>query len=137
MTLQYADMTSTSKFLDVVMFLLSILVTWPIFTPISSLVLELWQFTFIRDWPEIRKSEILLSEFCPITGNWNKLGIPNLAQMSLMKYYEMLENARVAAFTISELLRENQLKYMFLTALGLPEYMSYRYVLALKVHGFS
>ena len=137
MTLQYADMTSTSKFLDVVMFLLSILVTWPIFTPISSLVLELWQFTFIRDWPEIRKSEILLSEFCPITGDWNKLGIPNLAQMSLMKYYEMLENARVAAFTISELLRENQLKYMFLTALGLPEYMSYRYVFALKVHGFS
>ena len=37
-------------------FLLSSLVTGPSFMPISSLVLELWQFSFIKDWWEIRKS---------------------------------------------------------------------------------
>ena len=47
---------------DVVLFLLSSLVTGPTFMLISSLVLELWQFPFIRDWPEIRKSEIPPSE---------------------------------------------------------------------------
>ena len=92
----------------VVLFLLSSLVTGPSFMSISSLVLELWQFSFIRDWPEIRKSEIPPSEFCPISGDWGKLGIPNLARMSLIKYYWMLQNARVTAFTISELLRKNQ-----------------------------
>ena len=34
--------------------------------------------------------------------------MPNLAQMSLMKYYRMLQNARVTAFIASELSRENQ-----------------------------
>ena len=53
---QFTVMTSTSNFFDVVLFLL------------SSLVLELWQFSFIRDWPEIWKSEIPPSEFCPISG---------------------------------------------------------------------
>ena len=44
-------------FFDVVLFLLSSLVTGRSFMSISSLVLELSQFSFIRDWPEIRKSE--------------------------------------------------------------------------------
>ena len=48
------------NFFDAVLFLLSSLVTGPSFMSISSLVLELWQFSFIRDWPEIRKSEILV-----------------------------------------------------------------------------
>ena len=74
-------------FFDVVFFLLSSLVTGPSFKSISSLVLELWQFSFIRDWPEIRKSEIPLSEFCPISGDWVKLWIPNVAQMSLIECY--------------------------------------------------
>ena len=108
MTSQFSDMTSSSIFFDVVLFLLSSLVTGPSFMSISSLVLELWQFSFIRDWPEIRKSEIPPSEFCPISGDWGKLGIPNLARMSLMKCYWMLQNARVTAFTVSKLLRENQ-----------------------------
>ena len=95
-------------FFDVVLFLLSSLVTGPSFMSISSLVLELWQFSFIRDWPEIRKSEIPPSEFCPISGDWGELGIPNLARMSLIKCYWMLQNARVTAFTVSELWRENQ-----------------------------
>ena len=55
-----------------------------------------------------RKSEIPPSEFCPISGDWGKLGIPNLARMSLIKCYRILQNTRVTAFTVSELLKENQ-----------------------------
>ena len=80
----------------------------PSFMSISSLILESWQFPFMKDWPEIRKLEILLSEFCPISGDWDKLGIPNLVQTSLIKCCWFLQNARVTAFTVSELLRENQ-----------------------------
>ena len=54
---------------------------------VPSVVLELWQFSFARDLPEIRKSEISPSEFCPISGNWSELEIPNLVRMSLMKCY--------------------------------------------------
>ena len=63
---------------------------------------------FIKDWPEIRKLEIPLSEFCPISGDWGKLEIPNLARMSLIQCYWMLQNAKVTAFTVSELLSEKQ-----------------------------
>ena len=62
---------------------------------------------FIRDWPEIRKSQIPPSEFCTMFRDWVKLKIPNLARMSLTKCYWMLQNARVTVFTIVEL-RENQ-----------------------------
>ena len=109
MTSQFSNMTSTSNFFDVVLFLLSSLVTGPSFMSISSLVLELWQFSFIRDWPEIRKSEIPPSEFCPISGDWGKLWIPNLARMFLIECYWMLQNSRVTAFTVFELFRGNQL----------------------------
>ena len=109
MTSQFSDMTSSSNFFDVVLFLLSSLVTGPSFMSISSLVLELWQFSFIRDWPEIWKLEIPPSEFCPISGEWGELWIPNLAWMSLMKCYWMLQNSRVTACTVFELFRENQL----------------------------
>ena len=71
------------NFLDVLFFWLS-LVTGPSFMSISSLVPELWHLSFIRDWPEIRKSEIPTSEFCPISWDWGKLRIPYLARMSLM-----------------------------------------------------
>ena len=109
MTSQFSDMTSLSKFFDVILFLLSSLVTGPNFMSISSLVLELWQFSFIRDWPEIRKSEIPKSEFCAISGDWDKLWITNMMLMSLIECYWMLQNSRVTAFTVFELLRENQL----------------------------
>ena len=56
----------------------------------------------------MQKSEIPPSDFCPMSGDWDKLGIPNLAQMFLIKLYEMLQNARVTTFTFFELLRENQ-----------------------------
>ena len=110
MTSQFSDMTSSSIFFEVVLFLLSSLVTGPSFMSISLLVLELWQFFFIRDWPEIRKSETLPSEFCPKSEDWGKLWIPNLAQMSLIECYWMLQNFRVTTFTVFELLKENQLK---------------------------
>ena len=53
--LKIVYMTSSSISFDIPVFLLSGLVTGPSFMSISSQVLEIWQFTFIRDWPEIRK----------------------------------------------------------------------------------
>ena len=91
-------------FFDVVVFSLSSLVIAPSFMSISSLVLELWQFSLIKNWPKIQKWEILQSEICPVSGDYGKLRIPNLAKMSLM-FYWIMQNARVTAFTISELLR--------------------------------
>ena len=58
-----------------------------------------------------RNPEIPPSEFCPISGDWGELWIPNLAQMSLIECYWMLQNSRVMAFTVFELLRENKKKY--------------------------
>ena len=46
MTSQFPDMMSSSEFFDVVLFLLSNLVTGSSFMSISSLVLELWQFFY-------------------------------------------------------------------------------------------
>ena len=63
---------------------------WFRFMSISSLVLELWQFSFIGDWPEIRNSEIPPSEFCLISGDWGKLRILNFLRISTNK---MLLNA--------------------------------------------
>ena len=48
--------------------------------------------------------------FAQYLGDCGELGIPNLARMSLMKYYRMFLNVRVTAFTAFELLRENQLR---------------------------
>ena len=84
------------------MFLLSSLVTGLRFMSILLLVLELWQLSFTRDWSKIRKSEIPPAEVCPISGDWGKLGILNLARMFLIKSYWMLQNARVTVLTISE-----------------------------------
>ena len=101
-TSQFSNLTSTSIFFfDVVLFLLSSLVTGARFMSISSLVLELWQFPFIRDWPEIWKSEITTSEFCLISGGWSKIGIPNLTGTFQIKCYWMLQNAKGAYSIIS------------------------------------
>ena len=109
MTSQFFDMTSNSIFFDVVLFLLSSLVAGPSFMSISSLVLELWQFSFTTDWPEIRKSEKPPSEFFAVSGDWGKVWIPDLTRMSIITCYWMLQNFRVTAFTVFELLRENHL----------------------------
>ena len=84
---QFLRHNVTFNLFDVVLFLASCLVTGPSCISTSSLVLELGQFSFIRDWPEIRKLEILLPEFCPISGDCGKLEAPNLARMFLRKYY--------------------------------------------------
>ena len=60
MTLQFADMTLWSNFFDVLLFLLSSLVTGPSFMSISSLILGLWQFSFISDWPEVGNTFVLV-----------------------------------------------------------------------------
>ena len=49
-----------------------------------------------------------LAKFCPIPRHWGKLGIQNLAWMSLIKSYWMLQNVSVTAFIVSGLLREKQ-----------------------------
>ena len=97
------------NFFDVVLFLLSRLVIGPSFMSISSLVMKLWQFSFIRDLPEIWKSEIPSSEFFPVSGDWGEWWIPNLAWIFLIECYLMLHNSRVTALAMFELLRENQL----------------------------
>ena len=58
---------------------------------------------FVRDWPEIRKSEIPPSEFCPISGDWGELRIPLFARMSLIECYWMLQNSRVKGLTWRDL----------------------------------
>ena len=63
MTSQFTDMTSSSGIFDLAVFLLSGLVTGSILMLIYWLVLELWQFLSIKDWPEIWRSEITPSEF--------------------------------------------------------------------------
>ena len=50
MTRQLRDTTSSSKFFDVVLFLFSRLVTGPCFQSVSSLVLELWQFSLTKEF---------------------------------------------------------------------------------------
>ena len=47
------------------------------------LVLELQQSLFIRDLTRNLEIEKTLSEFCPISRDWSKLGILNLAWVSL------------------------------------------------------
>ena len=86
MTWQFSDMTS-SLFLGFVVFFLSSFITVPSFMSLSWLVLELWLFSFIKDWPEIRKSEIPPSKFCPVSGDWGKLVTLNSARRSQMKCY--------------------------------------------------
>ena len=45
---------------------------------------------FIRDLLEILKLEKPPSEFSPISGDWVKLGIPNLAQMTNVSSKKLL-----------------------------------------------
>ena len=97
------------------------LVTGPSFILISLLVLKWWQFSFTMDWPLIWKIGSTDVWVCLFLDR-GKLGIPILVQMSLIKCYWTLQNVWVTAFTVSELLRENQqgvLKIPSTTRLGL------------------
>ena len=49
--------------------------------------------------PEIGNTAIWV---CPISGDWDKLGIPNLALIFLIKCYWMLRDARVTANRVTE-----------------------------------
>ena len=74
---------------------------------ISSLVLELWQFSFIKDLtrnPEFANTPVLV-----LYNIWRLGQIENMkfGTISVIKCYWMLQNARIRAFTVSELLREN------------------------------
>ena len=44
----------------------------------------------------MKKSEIRLSEFCPISEEWGELGILNGMNVCLIKYYRILQNAKVS-----------------------------------------
>ena len=138
MTSKFSDMTSSLNFFHLVVFLLSSSVTGPSFMSMPWLVLELWQFSFIKDWPEIRNLEIHSSRFCLISGDWGKSGIPNLAQMSLINCYSTLQNARVKAFTFSELLRENQQVAKIAPPpppprLGLKSFVSFKFTVSWQI----
>ena len=108
MTSQLPNMTASSNFFEVVLFLLLSLVTGPSFMSISSLVLELWQFSFIRDWPEIWKSEIPPpSEFCP-SGDWDEVWVSNLAQMSNKIVLNAAKFQGYSLYRFWDVKRENQ-----------------------------
>ena len=79
----------------------------PSFMSVSLLALELWQFLFINDWPEIQKSEIRLPEFFLISRDWGDLGIPFGRHVSNEK---LLNAAKCQDYSFyrSELLREDQ-----------------------------
>ena len=57
----------------------------------------LWQFSFIRNWREIQKSQILSSEFCPISGDRGKSGILNLAGI---RYWNVPECTKMSGFQL-------------------------------------
>ena len=84
MTSQFADMASSPIFFWHCLVSLVMFSYWSKFHSISWLVLELWQFSFIKHWPKLWKLETPLSKFFPISGDWGELEIPNLAQLSLM-----------------------------------------------------
>ena len=82
-------------------------ISGPSFMSISLLALELWQFLFINDWPEIQKSEIRLPEFFLISRDWGDLRIPFGRHVSNEK---LLNAAKYQDYSFyrSELLREDQ-----------------------------
>ena len=107
-TPQIFYMTSSSNFFDVALFLLLSLVTGRSFISISSLLLELWQFSFIKDWPEIQTLETPPSEFLLNIWRLGRVRDTKFGTNVSNKMLWMLQNAKVTAFIVSELLRENQ-----------------------------
>ena len=91
-------------FFGVLLILLSSVITGPSFMSILSMVLELWQFSFTRNWPETQK----IPPVWVLLNIWVDLGIPTLAQMSLIKCQCLLQIDRVTTLTISELIRVTQ-----------------------------
>ena len=72
MTSQFSHMTTSSNFFNVVLFLLSSLVSGPSFMPISSHGSGVMTVSFYKGLtrnPEIGNTP---SEFCPISGDWGE-----------------------------------------------------------------
>ena len=71
----------------------------------GSRVMTFFLYKWLTRNPEIRNTLawVLLN-----IADWGKLDISNLARMSLLKCYWMLQNAKVTAFSISDLLRKKQ-----------------------------
>ena len=120
MKLLFSNMMSSSIFFDMVLFLFSSLVTSLRFIEISWLVLKLWQFSFIRDWPEIWKPKLPSSEFCPISEDWDKWGIQSVTRMFLIKCYWMMKHSKRIAFNIFKLLRKTNRSRHKITPSPLP-----------------
>ena len=55
--------------------------------------------------PEVGNTHVWI---CQIPGDWSKVGMPNLTQISLIKFYWPLQNVKVSALIVSELFMENQ-----------------------------
>ena len=55
-----------------------------------------------------RSPEIGNKPLCPISGDWGELRVPNLARMSLIKSYCLLQSARFTTRTVSEFSRKKQ-----------------------------
>ena len=108
MTSQFSDMTSSSKFFDVVSVSLINFSYWFKFHVniiTGSGVMAVFFYKGLTRNPEIGNTLVWV---LPNILRLGKLGIPNLARMSLIKFYWMLQNVRVTALTVSESLRENQ-----------------------------
>ena len=75
---------------------------FPVNNITGSGVMTIYFYIRLTRNPEIVNTAVQLY------GDWGKVGIPNLAQMILVKYYYMLLNTRVTAFTVYESLRESQ-----------------------------
>ena len=108
MTSQFPDMTSLSSFYDVFLVFLTSLAI--VVSLMSVLLLGSGVMTFLFCKGLTRNSEIRntliwgLSNTCRL----GKSRLPNLAGMLLIKCYWMLQNVRVKAVTVSELLSVTQ-----------------------------
>ena len=103
---QFMNILSSPSFLTLSCLFFLSLVTGPSFIPISLPVLELSQFSFIKDWPEIWKLEIPSFEYCLISRYWGKVGIAHLVWIFLITCYWMMQNVKITVFAVVKLLRE-------------------------------
>ena len=85
MTSQFANMTSSSNFFDVVLFLkFSHWSKFHVNIIAGSRVTRIFFYKGLTRNAEIGNTP---SEFYPMSGDWGELWIPNLVRMSLIKCY--------------------------------------------------
>ena len=107
MTSQFADMTLSSNFFwrcfdSLVKFSCCFKLHVNIIA--GSGVMTIFFYKRLNRNPEIRNTPVWVS---PIIWKPGELGIPNLARMFLIKCSYMMQNAKVTAFTVIAILREN------------------------------